>query len=76
MTRFVSIKFVALSAVFVLGSVVTAPAATKPHGAAYAHTAAPHNSVSSDTPPSRRDSDNPVQTGGGSLGYNQMLRVY
>ncbi len=74
MTRFMPIQF-AIATAIVLGTVVTAPAATKPR-ASRAHTPSSGDTVAPGAPPTRRDSDNPVQTGGGSLGYNQMLRVY
>jgi hypothetical protein len=71
MTRFTPTQF-AMAAVIILGTVVAAPAATKPR-ASHAPTAAIHRSAPRDPPPWRPNSNDPVQTGGGSLGYNQML---
>jgi hypothetical protein len=65
---------IALAAAMVLSTAVSASAATK-HRVVH-HRAAIYNVVPGYSNPSMRaDPNAPAQTGGGSLGYNQMLLI-
>jgi hypothetical protein len=65
---------IALSAAIVLSTTFTASAATKPH-VIHAHRTAIYNMVTGYSPQTHLDPNDPVLTGGGSLGYNQMLLI-
>ena len=66
---------IALAAAMVLGAAVSASAATR-HRVVPHHRPAIYNVVPGYSNPSTRSDPNaPAQTGGGSLGYNQMLLI-
>jgi hypothetical protein len=73
MTMFTKTKIV-LSAAIVLGTAFSASAATKTR-VTHTHRTAIYNMVPGYYPQTNSDSNNPAQTGGGSLGYNQMLLI-
>ena len=65
---------IALSAAIVLSAAFSASAATKPRGT-HSHRTAIYNMVPGYSPQTHSDSNDPARTGGGSLGYNQMLLI-
>jgi hypothetical protein len=66
---------VALAAAIIVSTAVSASAATK-HPVVPRHRTAIYNVAPGYTNPSTRSDPNaPSQTGGGSLGYNQMLLI-
>ena len=72
-TNFTKTK-IALSAAIILSTAVSASAATK-HRVAPRHRTAIYNVVPGYNPPTQSDTNAPALTGGGSLGYNQMLLI-
>jgi hypothetical protein len=77
-TKFTTTKFATTKLVFaaavIFSTAFSASAATKPH-VSHAPRRPIYDMVPRDTAPSHSDSNEPAQTGGGSLGYNQMLLV-
>ena len=65
---------IVLTASLVLSTALSASAATKPR-AARVHRTAIYNMVPGYNPLSQSDSNDPASTGGGSIGYNQMLLI-
>lgn len=63
-----------LSTAIVLSTAFSASAATKPR-AARVHRTTIYNMVPGYNPLSQSDSNDPARTGGGSIGYNQMLLI-
>jgi hypothetical protein len=63
---------IALSAAIVLSTAVSASAATT-HRPAHVHRSAIYNMVHGYSSQTYPDSNDPRSTGGGSLGYNQLL---
>jgi hypothetical protein len=63
-----------LSVAIVLSVAFSASAATKPR-TARVHRATIYNMVPGYNRQSHSDSNDPARTGGGSLGYNQMLLI-
>ena len=65
---------IALSIAIVLGTAFSASAATR-HRVIRAHRTAIYDMVPGYSPQTHSDSNDPATTGGGSLGYNQMLLI-